>query len=81
MTVDWTWIKDAAERVAWTFLQGALATGSLEQLATGDLDAWRAAAVGGVAAVLSLLKAIAARRMGDPNSAATLKFTAQRPPD
>ena len=80
MTLDRDWLKDATERVGWTFLQGALATGSLEQLATGDLDAWRAAAVGGIAAVLSLIKAIAARRVGDVHSAATL-FTAQRPPD
>lgn len=79
--MDWEWAKDAAERVGWTFLQGALATGSLEQLATGDLDAWRAASVGGVAAVLALVKAIAARRVGDRHSAATLKFTAQQPPN
>lgn len=78
--MDWTWVKDAAERVGWTFLQGSLATGSLEQLATGDLDAWRAASVGGIAAVLALLKAIAARRMGDHHSAATL-FTAKQPPN
>ena len=80
MTLDRDWIKDAAERVGWTFLQGALATGSLEQLATGDLDAWRAAAVGGVAAVLALVKAIAARRVGDVHSAATLSTAKQPPP-
>ena len=77
--MDRDWIKDATERVAWTFVQGALGTVSAEAIATGDPSALRAAAIGGLAAVLSLVKAIAAKRMGDPHSAATL-FTAQQPP-
>ncbi|WP_018558417.1 MULTISPECIES: hypothetical protein [unclassified Streptomyces] len=34
-----------------------------------NLDMWQSAAMGGIAAALSLVKGIAARVFGDPNSA------------
>lgn len=69
--MDQVWLRDATERVAWTFVQGALAAVPVEALATGDVTVLTAAATGGVAAVLSLLKTIAAKKVGDPHSAAT----------
>jgi len=67
------WVRDTAERVAWTFTQGALSAVAVESLAVGDPSAWTAALVGGIAAVLSLLKAVAARHIGYPDTAATLR--------
>ena len=67
------WVRDTAERVAWTFTQGALSAVAVESLAAGNPSAWTAALVGGAAAVLSLLKAVAARHVGDPDTAATLR--------
>ena len=63
-------ILDIAERVAWTFIQGAVST----LLLSGFLDtaAWKAAVVGGVAAVLALIKGTAASHVGSPATAATL---------
>jgi hypothetical protein len=77
------WIADAAERAGWTFVQGALAVVPVELLATGDPTARNAALVGGIAAVLSLLKSVAATKVGDPGSASTSKqvWTAAAPPD
>lgn len=70
---DRPWVRDTAERVVWTFAQGALGAVPIQQLATGDIDAWVAAASGGAAAVLALIKAIGAKKVGDPNTASTLK--------
>jgi hypothetical protein len=72
------WVRDTAERVAWTFVQGAIGAVPVQQLATGDIDALTSAAVGGAAAVLSLVKAIAARKVGDPDTAAL--WTSQKLP-
>ena len=58
------------ERFLWTFVQGATATLLLANFL--DTDAWKAAAVGGVAAVLSLIKSYAGTKMGDPSSPAWL---------
>ncbi len=68
-------LLDIAERVIWTFIQGATAT----LLLSGFLDtaAWKAACVGGVAAVLALVKGTAASKMGSPISAATLPKTVE----
>jgi hypothetical protein len=75
------WVRDTAERVAWTFVQGAVGAVPVQQLATGDIDALTSAAVGGAAAVLALVKAIAARKVGDPQTASTLRvWTAQQIP-
>lgn len=59
-----------AERVVWTFVEGACATLLLG--GAFDLSALEAAALGGVAAVISLVKNIAGIRLGDPTSPAWL---------
>ena len=84
--MDRTWLRDSIERVAWTFVQASIATGGAEAIAAaavdGDVSVLRAAAIGGVAAALSAVKAIAARKVGDPHSASTsrLAWTADTPP-
>jgi len=74
--MDRVWLADAAERIGWTFVQASIAAVGSEALAVGlaggDVNVLRAAGVGGLAAVLSLLKAVAARHVGDPDTAATL---------
>lgn len=53
---------DVLERLLWTFVQAGLAS-----LAVGGLfglEAWKGAAIAGAAAVLSLLKGLAAARLG-----------------
>lgn len=66
--------RDASERAVWTFAQGALAAAPLGPVS--DWSAVRSAgvtmAVAGGAAVLSLAKAMLARRVGDPASASFL---------
>lgn len=70
------WLRDAGERVAWTFVQASVAAVGSEALAVGiadgDVSVIRAAGVGGLAAVLSAVKALAAKRIGDPGDASTL---------
>lgn len=63
-------ILDILERVGWTFIQGATSTLILSGFL--EVDAWKAAAVGGVAAVLAFVKGLAASKVGSPISAATL---------
>lgn len=68
-----TYLKDLAERVLASFVAGAVAAA----LAAGPLGllhatAWQSVAVGGLTAVVSLLKGIAARAVGDKHSASTL---------
>jgi hypothetical protein len=80
--LDKPWVRDTVERVAWTFVQGAIGAVPVQQIVSGDIDALTSAAVGGAAAVLALVKAIAATKVGDPNSASTLTtFTASQPPE
>ncbi len=69
-----TYARDLAERVVWTFL---IAAGGVA-LAAGPADMfratfWETVATAGVAAVGSLLKGLAAKLMGDPNSASTVR--------
>lgn len=66
------YLRDLAERVAWTFLQGALGAITVGGvLGLHDLrSAANAIAIGGSAAVLSLLKGLVARKVGDSESAA-----------
>lgn len=64
-----TWLRDMLERAAVTFAEGALSV-----LLGGALDIWHmdlktALGVGAGAALISLLKSVAARKVGDPNSA------------
>lgn len=62
-----TYAKDLLERVAVTFLQGAL--GSLVVTELSSVDMWYAALGGGVAAVASLAKGLLARGRGNSDSA------------
>lgn len=70
------WLRDAGERVAWTFVQASIAAVGSEALALGivggDVSVLRAAGVGGLAAVLSAVKALAAKHVGNPDDASTL---------
>ena len=64
--------KDLAERVIWTFLAAAaavaLAAGPGEML---HASFWQGVGAAGIAAAVSLIKGLAARLVGDPNSAST----------
>lgn len=75
--MDQAWLKDSAERIVWTFVQASIAAVGSEALAVAIVDAdvsvLRGAAVAGIAAVLAAVKAIAAKRIGDPDSASTLR--------
>ncbi|ELP67627.1 hypothetical protein STRTUCAR8_08540 [Streptomyces turgidiscabies Car8] len=69
-----TYGRDLAERIIWTFLGGTTAV----VVASGPADMfhasfWQAAGTGGVAAVISLVKGLAARWRGATNSASTAK--------
>ncbi|MCZ1006320.1 hypothetical protein [Streptomyces lydicus] len=61
--------RDLVERVASTFVQGTL--GGIVVTTPLDLSMWHAAAVGGVAAVLSLGKGLFAR-LGEVKNSASL---------
>ncbi len=63
--------RDLAERVFWTFVQAFLAPLSVTMILGGDVTALRAALYGGAAAVLSLLKGVAASKVGTPGTAST----------
>lgn len=72
------YVADVLERVVWTFAQGSLAV-FVGSYSTGALDSWSSArrlgaacAVGGGAAVLSLLKSLAAKQVGTSATASTL---------
>jgi hypothetical protein len=83
-----TFIKDAAERVSWTFVQaftavwlapvaadilnGEAATLGSIWGALADTSVLDKAAVGGIAAVIAVGKSLFARRIGNRNSASTL---------
>lgn len=67
-----TYGRDLAERVVWSFLGGTTAVVA----ASGPADMfhasfWQAAGVGGLAAVVSLVKGLGARWVGLRNSAST----------
>jgi hypothetical protein len=79
-----TFRQDLAERAGWTFVQTMvgtfLASGVLDAAAvsgTLDVDTVRRAAIaavaGAIGAALSVVKGYAARRVGNPNSAATVR--------
>ena len=67
-----TYAKDLAERTIWSFLGGATAV----SVAAGPADMlnasfWQAVGAGGLAAAFALLKGVAARVVGQKNSAST----------
>jgi hypothetical protein len=68
---DRRFIIDLAERLGWAFLEGTMA--GVTVAAVSDVHMWLAALSGGVAAALSTLKSLLARRVGDPSSASLSK--------
>lgn len=66
-----TFARDLAERVIATFLQAFL--GAIVLTTPLDIGMWQAAAMAGVAAVLSLAKGLAARIRDVTNSASLAK--------
>lgn len=63
--------RDLAERVTWTFIQAFLAPLTVTVILGGDVTALRSALYGAAAAVLSLLKGVAASKVGTPGTAST----------
>jgi Putative lactococcus lactis phage r1t holin len=67
-----TYAVDLIERVLWTFLGAAgavaLAAGPADML---NVSFWQGAGTAGIAAVVSLLKGITARAIGQKNSASS----------
>lgn len=61
-------IKDVVERALWTAVQTFIAV-----YAVGGIDQAKAAATAAAAAGLSVIKGFAATKIGDKNSAASLK--------
>lgn len=59
------YVLDLLERVGTTFLGGALVVAGTEAADWTDLTMWKAAGIAGGLAVVSLLKGIAARFVGD----------------
>ena len=66
-----TYARDLAERVTTTFLEGFL--GGIVVTTPFDLSMWHAAAAGGVAASVSLVKGLVARWRSVTNSASLAK--------
>lgn len=68
-----TYARDLAERTVWSFLGGATAV----SVAAGPADMfhasfWQAVGAGGLAAAFAVLKGVAARIVGEKNSASTV---------
>lgn len=67
-----TYVVDLIERIIWTFLGAAgavaLAAGPADML---SVSFWEGAGTAGLAAVVTLVKGIAARLIGPKNSAST----------
>jgi hypothetical protein len=64
-----TLARDIAERMAWTFAEtfsGSLLAAPMLRL---DISTLTAAALAGAAAVLAVLKGLAASKVGEPNAA------------
>ncbi len=64
--------RDTAERAVSTAAQSAVAVLSAEGLGLLDVSWLDTASVSGLAALLAVLKALAASHMGDPQSASLL---------
>lgn len=69
-----TYARDLAERVIWTFLAAvagvAIAAGPVDML---HASFWQAAGAAGVAAVVTFVKGLGARYIGNRNSASTAR--------
>lgn len=69
---DLAWWKDTIERLAWTFVQGALAVPTLDGLGwidLGESTLWQSMAAGGVMASFSFIKSLAGRVLTDDGTA------------
>lgn len=66
--MDKAFLKDLAERVVWTAVQAFVSV-----FAVTDLSSAKSAGVAAAAAVLSVLKGVAATKVGDPGTAAFLR--------
>ncbi len=60
-----TYLLDLLERVGTTFVGGALVVAGTEAADWTELNMWKAAGVAGGLAVVSLLKGLAAKFVGD----------------
>lgn len=58
--LDW---KDILERAEWTFAQAFLAVVSVGVAGVTDVGTWKAGAIAGAAAVLSMLKNVVAQHV------------------
>jgi hypothetical protein len=67
-----TYLKDLLERAGATFAEGVLAVLGLDVIGALNADWRHALAVGATGGVLSVLKAMVARKVGDPKSASTV---------
>jgi len=65
------YLIDLAERIVWTFLEAFAGVLLLDLADVFELDLWKTAALAGLAAVLSLVKGLAAKAIGDRQSAST----------
>ncbi|MEV6105692.1 hypothetical protein AB0M28_13390 [Streptomyces sp. NPDC051940] len=66
-----TYGRDLAERIVTSFIGGFTAGVVVTQPLDGSM--WYSALAGGVVAVVSLVKGLVARAVGDPNSASLTK--------
>jgi hypothetical protein len=69
MAFNKEYFRDLAERVVSTFVAGVLAVVGTNAVDLTDLTLWKAAGLAGAAAVLSLLKGLLAKGVGNPESA------------
>lgn len=66
-------LKDTAERAIKTFVQGAIASLSVEGLAFEDVDWLRVVSIAGMAALTSVLTSIASYNFGSKGTASVVK--------
>ena len=79
MTFSPEFLRDAAERVFWTYLQALV--GLLAVSGVTGLDSLQSAAIAAIPAALAAVKAIIAKKVGDPDSAAMLSVEPPAPAD
>jgi len=69
MAFNKEYVRDLVERVLSTFAAGALAILGTNAADLTDLSLWKAAGLAGAAAVVTLLKGLLAKGVGNPDSA------------
>ncbi len=68
----WTYTKDLAERVFWTFAEGVAAVATADQFNLVDATSWKGAALAALPAVYATIKGGIAKFVGDRSTAALL---------